>query len=66
MYEKTKESQQLYRKLQAGRQTAPTMCDHLKLRDAEGAVLDIGDLLNLELKDDNLRVFDTVGRDNSQ
>ena len=41
------------------RQVAWMICEHVKISDTDGAVLDIADLLKIELKSDNVQTFDT-------
>ena len=48
------------RRLLTTRQIAFMMFDHFRVSDTKCSVLDIGDLLNLELKGDNLRAFGTL------
>ena len=42
-----------------GRQVAWMICEHVKISDTDGAVLDIADLLKIELKGENVQTFDT-------
>ena len=50
----------LHRRLLTGRQIAYMIFDHFKLSEAKVAVRDIGDFLNIDLKGDNLKAFDTL------
>ena len=46
-------------RLMTGRQVAYMIYEHFRMSEVEGAVWQVGDLIHLELMNDNLRAFDT-------